>query len=137
MKLTKSTWTNLIFPVLAGVLAAYWSTFQQKIIVFLVAAIITALIGDLILEYPRISRYIKSQVKIFEPKKVSLAIGPMVDNKISLKLCSKVYVFVRRIEIGTKDKWLIIHVDSFSLDAGKCKDIEFAKVQTSLGYFSL
>jgi hypothetical protein len=61
----------------------------------------------------------------------------MVDNKISLKLCTKKYVFVRRIEIGTKDKWLIIHSDSFSLDAGKCKEIEFVRLNRPLEYFTL
>jgi hypothetical protein len=48
-----------------------------------------------------------------------------------------VYIFVRRIEIGTKDKWLIIHSDLFLLDAGKCKEIDFVRLYKPLEYFSL
>jgi hypothetical protein len=137
MKFTKSIWANLILPVLVGVIVAYWSTFQQKFIAFLVAAVFTALIGDLVLMYPKISGYIKRRAKTMEPKKISLASNPIVDNRISLKLCTKAYIFIRRIEIGMKDKWLIIHPDPFSLDAGKCKQIEFVKLYKPLEYYSL
>jgi hypothetical protein len=137
MRITKWILANLVFPVVVGVVVTNWDMVQNKITAFVVALIITALICDFVLLYPRISMYIKNRVKKTDPKSVSLSSNPIIDNKISLKLCTEVYIFVRRIEIGTRDRWLIIHSDSFSLDAGKCKEIEFVKLHETLEYFSL
>ena len=137
MQITKWVLANLVVPVFVGVIVANWNMSQHKIIVAVIAGLITALICDLVLIYPRISGYIKKRSTIIEPKKVSLSSRPIIDNKLSLELCTKTYVFVRRIEIGTKDRWLIIHSDSFLLDAGKCKEIEFVRLYKTLEYFSL
>jgi hypothetical protein len=137
MQITKWVLANIIFPVLVGLIVVNWGSFQQKIIASLVAAIFTALIGDLVLMYPRISGYIKRRANITEPQKVSLVSIPKANNQVCLKLCTKAYILVRRIEIGTKDRWLIIYSNSLSLDAGKCKEIDFVRLYKPLEYFSL